>query len=382
MFIIKLKENKEQPILSGHPWIFAGAIDKVDSFSDNYLCRVIDSTGRFVCQGFYNPYSQISVRVLSLGKEAVDQKMFSSRIDKAIKLRRKIINEGTDFFRLVNSEGDRLPGLAADVYGKVIVLQFLCLGMDKFRNDIINIMENRFPEHVIHERSDAKSRKAESLDSQSGPIRGDLPEGDIKVEEDGAKYFVDARTGDRTGFYIEYRPVRKLLRDISKDKAVLDLFSYTGAFSVSAALGGASSVTSVDSSIPAHSMLTRNMELNAISNFTWKHFREDVSLFLSRGQEKYDLIVCDPPPYAKIEEYSRTYSLAMARLNPGGMMLVLASYASKFSITDMMKSLARATLTSGVTTRITGKLIQGPDYPYLPSHPEGEHVQGMVLSIE
>jgi len=154
MFIVRIKENKEQPILAGHPWIFAGAVDRVDSHSDKYTCRVLDSKGRFVCQGFYNPYSQIAVRVLTLGRDTIDKEMFAGRIDKAILLRQGIIPEATTCYRLINSEGDRLPGLVADRYGKVIVIQFLCLAMEKFRDDIIDLFKSRYPGYAIHERSD------------------------------------------------------------------------------------------------------------------------------------------------------------------------------------------------------------------------------------
>ncbi len=382
MFIVRIKENKEQPILAGHPWIFAGAVDKVDSHSDKYVCRVLDSTGRFVCQGFYNPYSQIAVRVITLGRDNIDKEMFEGRIDKAITFRKQTITGATTCYRIINSEGDRLPGLVADRYGDVIVLQFLCMAMEKFRDDIIDIFKSRFPGHTIHERSDAKSRKAEGLDMQSGPISGTLPEGDLEVLEEGSRFFIDVKTGDRTGFYLEYRPIRSLLRSISKDKSVLDLFSYTGGFSLSASLSGASTVTSVDNSISAQSILKRNMEANSISSFVWHHQREDVSAFLSRESSQYDIVISDPPPFSRPEDYNNIFSQAMRRVKPGGVMLALTSYSPRFGIYELMKAISRAAGSCGLTARITGKLSQGPDYPYLPSHPEGEHVHGLIVNIE
>jgi len=382
MFIVKIKENKEQPILAGHPWIFAGAVDKVDSHSDKYICRVLDSTGRFVCQGFYNPYSQIAVRVITLGRENIDKKLFAARIEKAISFRRRIIPVTTNCYRIINSEGDRLPGLVADRYGDVIVVQFLCMAMDKFRDDIIDIFKSHYPGYTIHERSDVKSRKAEGLDMQSGPISGTLPEEDLEVLEDGSRIFIDVKTGDRTGFYLEYRPIRTLLRSISKGKSVLDLFSYTGGFSLSASLAGASTVTSVDNSISAQSILKRNMEANSISSFVWHHQREDVPAFLSRESSQYDIVICDPPPFSRPEDYNSIFSKAMKRVKPGGMMFALTSYSPRFGIYELMKAISRAEGSCGLSARITGKLCQGPDYPYLPSHPEGEHVHGLIVNIE
>ena len=382
MFIIRIKENKEQPILAGHPWIFAGAVDKVDSHSDKYICRVLDSTGRFVCQGFYNPYSQIAVRVITLGRDNIDKELFADRIDKAILFRKRIIPEATTCFRIINSEGDRLPGLVADRYGDVIVIQFLCMAMEKFRDDIIDIFKSRYPGYAIHERSDAKSRKAEGLDLQSGPISGTLPDGDLEVQEEGSRIFIDVKTGDRTGFYLEYRPIRSLIRSISKGKSVLDLFSYTGGFGLSACLAGALSVTSVDSSISAQAILKRNMEANSISSFVWHHQREDVSAFLSRESSQYDIVICDPPPFSRPEDYNNIFSQAMSRVKSGGMMFALTSYSPRFGIYELMKALARAAGSCGLTARIAGKLSQGPDYPYLPSHPEGEHVHGLIINIE
>ena len=382
MFIIRIKENKEQPILAGHPWIFAGAIDKVDSHSDKYTCRVLDSKGRFVCQGFYNPYSQIAVRVLTLGRDNIDKEMFAKRIDKAILFRKSIIPEATTCYRLINAEGDRLPGLVADRYGNVIVIQFLCMAMEKFRDDIIDLIIARYPGYAIHERSDAKSRKAEGLDMQAGPISGILPEGDLEVLEEGSRIFIDVKTGDRTGYYLEYRPIRSFIRSVSKGKSMLDLFSYTGGFALSACLAGALSVTSVDSSIPAQAILKRNMEANSISSFVWHHQRDDVAAFLSRDTSLYDIVICDPPPFSKPEDYNNIFSLAMSRVKSGGMMLALTSYSSRFGIYELMKATAKAAISCGLTAKVVGKLSQGPDYPYLPSHPEGEHMHGLILNIE
>jgi 23S rRNA (cytosine1962-C5)-methyltransferase len=382
MFIVKIKENKEQPILAGHPWIFAGAIDRVDSHSEKYLCRVLDSKGRFVCQGFYNPYSQIAVRVLSLGRDNIDRDMFANRIDKAILFRKHIIPEATNCYRLINAEGDRLPGLVADRYGDVIVIQFLCMAMDKFRDDIIDLFAARYPGYAIHERSDAKSRKAEGLDMQSGPISGTLPEGDLEVLEEGRRVLIDVKTGDRTGYYLEYRPIRSFVGSVSKGKSVLDLFSYTGGFALSACLAGASSVTSVDSSMPAQAIVKRNMEINSISSFVWHHQREDVSALLSRETSLYDIVICDPPPFSRPEDYNNIFSLAMSRVESGGMMLALTSYSPRFGVYELMKATAKAACSFGLTARVAGKLSQGPDYPYMASHPEGEHVHGLILNIE
>lgn len=382
MIIVRLQERKETPILNGHPWVFAGAIDKVDGAHDRHLCRVLNAQGHFVCQGFYNPYSQIAVRVLTMGKEKIGPEILRERIQRAAAMRQRVVPADTTCYRLVNAEGDGLPGLVVDRYGAVMVLQFLCLGMQAFKDDVVAILRKLYPDLIMHERSDAKSRKAEGLTSQTGPLVGVLPEGDIEVQEQDIALAVDVKTGDRTGFYMDHRANRDKLRRCAAGKTVLDLFAYSGGFALNALKGGARSVLTVDASAPAQALLKRNMELNGVSPFIWKHAKDDCLNYLNRETETFDIVVCDPPPFAKAEDYTKINTLAMARLKPGGLLFSCASYATRFAETELLKTINRAAMQLKRHAAIIDGLHQAPDYPYLAAHPEGRHMHGFIAYVD
>ncbi len=385
MLIIQLKPKKEFPVIKGHPWIFSGAVDNVQGSPDAKpcLCRVIDSSGKFVCQGFYSPFAQIAVRVLTSTKDRIDREFFRQRISRAIELRRHVIGKDTTCYRLVHGEGDGIPGLIADIYRDVIVLQFLCAGMEEFKEEVVGIFSDRYPESVIHERSDVKSRNAEGLRPLSGPLHGELNSGEIEVLESGIPFVVDVLTGERTGFFLDHRHNRQRFGSMASGKDVLDLFSYTGAFSVYALEGGARSVVSVDNSSPAQALLKKNMEINQIKPFVWKHIRDDVVRFLSDDHAAYDLIVCDPPSSSKdFEEYTKINALAMARLKPGGILFTTGLTHSQFNATDLVKAVNWASEKASRNVRILEPLYQSSDFPVLPSHMQGAHLCGYILYVE
>ena len=384
MLIIQLKQKKELPMLKGHPWIFSGAVDKVQGSTDNKsLCRVIDAKGRFVCQGFYSPFSQIAVRVLSRGKEPIDKAFFRKRISRSLELRKGIIPEHTTCYRLIHGEGDGIPGLVVDIYGNVLVMQFLCAGIEEFKDEIVDIFRGIYPDSIIHERSDVKSRNSEGLRPISGPLYGDLSNGEIEVLESGHSFVVDVLTGERTGFYLDRRSSRERLKSMAQGKDMLDLFSYTGAFSVYALAGGAKSVVSVDNSSPAQALLRKNMEINQTRQFAWKHVRDDAYRFLSEDRTTYDLIVCDPASFIRdFEEYTKINTLVMERLNPGGILFSIASLSSQFTHVDLLKALTRASEKVSRSARILEPLYQSPDFPVLPSHAQGTHLCGFIVYVE
>jgi len=385
MLIIQLKPKKEFPVIKGHPWVFSGAVDNVQGTPDAKpgLCRVIDSSGKFVCQGLYSPFSQIAVRVLTCTKESVDREFFRQRIIRSIELRKQIVSENTTCFRLVHSEGDRIPGLIVDIYNDVLVMQFLCAGIEDFKDEVVGIFRDIYPGCVIHERSDMKSRNGEGLRPLSGPLHGELSIGEIKVLEAGIPFLVDVLTGDKTGFYLDHRHNRERFGSMAAGKDVLDLFSYTGAFSIYAIQGGAKSVVSVDNSSPAQALLKKNMEINQIKPFVWKHVRDDVVRFLSNDRAKYDLIACDPPSFSRdFEEYMKINALAMARLKPGGLLFTTGLIHSQFNASDMIKAINWASEKASRNARILEPLYQAPDFPILASHIQGAHLCGYILCVE
>jgi 23S rRNA (cytosine1962-C5)-methyltransferase len=383
MLIVKLKPRKEIPVFHGHPWIYSGAVEKVQGTpEEERICRVLDSRGLFICQGLYNPLSQIAVRVLTLGKEAIDRKFFDARIKNAIDLRNRVINPDTTCYRLINAEGDLLPGLVVDRYDDVLVIQFINPGMEDFKTDFVEILHNHFPSHVIFERSDTRQRASEGLRPVSGMLYGQKSSSDLQVLEHGMPFLVDIFTGDRSGFYLDQREIRQQAMVYSHDADVLDLFCYTGAFSLYALKGGARSVVSVDSSAPAQALLKKNMEIHKVKPFVWRHNKDDIFRFLNDDQANYDLVICDPPAFNKeYDEHMKVTSLAMARVKPGGFLFSLAQVTSQFSPVDLLKVISRSAKELSRKARIIETLAQSPDFPFLPSHLQGMHLTGFVVHV-
>ncbi|HQH99647.1 MAG TPA: class I SAM-dependent rRNA methyltransferase [Deltaproteobacteria bacterium] len=381
MLIVRLKPKKEIPVIKGHPWIFSGAVDKVQGTpEEGSLCRVIDSKGRFVCQGFYSPFSQIAVRVLTRGKETVDRAFFSQRVHQAARLRNSVIPADTTCYRLVHGEGDGIPGLVVDFYEKALVLQSLITGIEEIKSDIVSILEGLFPDFPIHERSDVKARSGEGLRPLSGPLKGSLAEGAIIVHEMGIPFYVDVLTGERTGFYLDHRRNRARLQSMASGKDVLDLFSYTGAYAVHALKGGAKSAVSVDSSSPALALAKRNMEINKITPFVWKIVRDDVLRFLQDDRSRYDIIVCDPPPFVKdIEDFEKILALVFEKLNPSGLIFATTYLGTQYTPLDFYRAVQVSSERASRNVKLIEPLYEGPDFPVLPTHPQGIHLFGHIL---
>jgi 23S rRNA (cytosine1962-C5)-methyltransferase len=381
MLIIRLNPKKDIPVAKGHPWIFSGAVDKIQgSPEEGSLCRVLDSRGKFLCQGFYNPFSQIAVRVLTRGKEPIDRAFFARRIARAVKMRSSLIPADTTCYRLVNGEGDLLPGLVVDFFDKVLVMQFLITGMDEIKNDIVSIFQELYPSCVIHERSDMKSRSAEGMRPLSGPLSGSLPEGAVPVLEMGIPFLVDVLTGERTGFYLEHRSNRIKLQQRASGKDVLDLFSYTGAYAIHALKGGAKSVVSVENSSPALALSKKNMEINKIPPFVWKIVRDDVFRFLQDDRGAYDIIVCDPPAYMKeADDFEKVLGMSLERLKPSGQIFATTYLGPQVTPLDFYRAVQESSERTSRAVRIIEPLYESPDFPIQPSHPQGVHLFGHIL---
>lgn len=384
MLIVRLKPGKEGPVLQGHPWIYSGAVDKVQGEPEKErLCRVLNARGQFVCQGMYNPVSQLAVRVLTMGKESIDKAFFHARVKNAIALRNAIIHGDTSCCRLINAEGDLMPGLVVDRYNDILVMQVITPGMEDIKGDLVDILRSEFPMCSIFERSDTRTRSNEGFRPVTGPLHGTTETHDLTVSEHGITFAVDILTGDKTGFYLEHRDTRQRIMVYARDREVLDLFSYTGSFSVCALKAGATSVTSIDSSAPAQVQVKRNMEINMIKPFTWRHLKEDTSRFLVDDKAFYDLVLCDAPAFGnEYEEHSRILQLAVARLKPGGVLFSLAPVTGQFGSADLLKAIHRASQGQFRTARVLETLSQSADFPFLPAHPQGMHQAGFVVYVE
>lgn len=384
MLIVRLKPAKEVPALQGHPWIYSGAVDKVQGEPDkDRFCRVLNARGQFVCQGMYNPVSQLAVRVLTLGKETLDKPFFHARIRNAIAMRTSVLPSDTTCCRLINAEGDLLPGLVVDRYNDILVMQVITPGMEDIKADLVDILRAELPGCSIFERSDTRTRSNEGFRPETGPLSGPVEPQDLTVKERGIDFAVDILTGDKTGFYLEHRDTRQRIMAYAGGREVLDLFSYTGSFSVCALKGGASAVTSVDSSAPAQVQLKRNMELHRVKPFVWRHHKDDVSRFLGDDRSLYDLVLCDAPAFGnEYEEHGRILQLATARLKPGGLLMALAPLTAQFSSADLIKAIHRASQAHSRTARVMETLSASADFPWLPAHPQGMHQAGYVVYVE
>jgi 23S rRNA (cytosine1962-C5)-methyltransferase len=266
---IKLKKGRSKSFLRKHPWIFSGAIDSVNNIEHNgETVEIFSSDGKLLGYGSYSFHSQISIRVLSFyPSEKIDTDLFRQRIESSIRLRNDIINKKTtNTYRLINGEGDFLPGLIVDIYNKYLICQFLSAGAEFWKKEIIDILSTSLDLEGIFERSDLDIRKKEGLNPIKGIIWGKEPPDLIEVIENGNKFLVDVKTGHKTGFYLDQRDNRNLLLQFSAGVEVLNCFSYTGGFSVYSLKGGANKVTNVDSSSEALNLAGKNISINGFDS--------------------------------------------------------------------------------------------------------------------
>jgi 23S rRNA (cytosine1962-C5)-methyltransferase len=386
---IILKEGKEKPLLRGHPWVFSGAVAKVEGeISPGEVGEVYSSSGEFLGMGHLNPHSQIIFRLLSKKKESLGVDFFKEKISQATFLREKGLRGKTDAFRLVNGEGDFLPGLVIDRYGEVLVLQCLTAGMDRLKGLLVELLGREFRAKSIYERSDLSTRQEEGLPETCGPLYGEEMEGRLEINEYGCQFKVDVKRGQKTGFYLDQRENRFLLQQISEGKRVLDCFSYSGAFSIHAGLGGANEITLIDSSAEVLELAEEHFELNHLKKVKKELIRGDAFEVLRNLKEKYDLIILDPPPFAKKKGHlpgaSRGYkdlNLQAFRLLKKEGLLFTFSCSHYMNWDLFQKVIFSAALDSGKKVQVLGRLGHPIDHPFNLSHPEGEYLRGMVLRV-
>jgi 23S rRNA (cytosine1962-C5)-methyltransferase len=414
---IRLKPGKDKPVRNGHPWIFSGAVAKVEGIVDlrDRLCTVYSVDGERLGVGYYNDKSTIRVRMLSadttvdtnvntttrptLPPLTFTAKDLHSRIRQSIDMRKRNgvlidnANSVTDSCRLVNSEGDFLPGLIVDKYGPGVCIQIGTAGMECWRDAIVDALSDIINPTFIYERSDTASREREGLPSSEGLIAGTLPE-TLAITENGVKYKADLRAGQKTGFFFDQRENRALLRRYAAGRNVCDCFSYSGGFAINAALGGAASVVAVDSSEDAGACLSENALLNDVSDKV-KFQKSDAFTFLrqlrSGGSDdmSIDLLILDPPKFAnhpsEVDRAARGYKeinlAALRALAPGGLLFTFScSGAVDPHLFRQIVFGAAADARRGV--QILHVLTAGPDHPVNIAHLEGEYLKGLVLRVQ
>ena len=391
---IILKKSADSFIKRKHPWIFSGALEKVDGNpSKGETVQIFTSEKKLVGLGSFSPSSQIRVRVWTFNpEEKIDEAFFRGKIDQAKSLREKILNVyTTNAYRIINSESDGLPGLIIDRYGEYIVCQFLSSGVEFFKEVITDILNDMFKPKGIYERSNVDVREKEGLKSAIGSLRGTEPEDLVEILENGFKFLVDIKEGHKTGFYLDQRDNRKLVSAFAKEKTVLNCFSYTGGFSVYALAFGAEKVTQVESSASALDLSLRNFELNNLNSSSVENINDDVFTVLRKFRDErktFDLIILDPPKFAEsasqIQKASRGYKdinlLAIKLLNPGGILFTF-SCSGHVSQELFQKIVSDAALDSGREVKIIKWLTQSSDHPVLTNFPEGFYLKGLVCSV-
>lgn len=385
--IIKLKSQHSKPVLSGHPWIFSGAVDKTESeLVDGALCRIVDEKGKFLAVGYYNSHSTIACRILSLHDIPIDREFLASRIVAAMNYRIKTACATRDAYRLINTEGDFLPGLIVDVYNGGLVLQISTTGMERLKDIIIETLTGLLNPPFIYERSDIPGRKLEGLPASAGLLHGKLPS-EIVIREHDCRFHIDIPKGHKTGWYLDQAENRLASRQFAEGDSVLNCFSYTGGFTVHALKAGAKAVVSVDSSAEANALCERNLDLNNLKG-KGEIITDDVFDYLRKGKEKFDLIILDPPPFAKnknaVPQAARGYKdinlLALKKLNPGG---VLLTFTCSQHIDDKLFSqiVFSAAADSGKEIRLIRKFGHPLDHPVNIAHREGYYLRGLALEI-
>ena len=389
---IVLKRGKEESLKRFHPWIFSGAI----AFADNNIeegetVRVLNADNEFIAIGHFQVGS-IAVRVLTFEDIDIDDRFWCERLTSALEMRRLTgiaDNPTNNTYRLVHGEGDNLPGLVIDCYGKTAVMQAHSVGMHRHRNviaqQLVRVMGDRI-EHVFYKSETTLPYKA-GLGQENGFIVGGC--NDNIAVENGLKFHVDWLRGQKTGFFVDQRENRCLLESYAKDKTVLSMFCYTGGFSFYAMRGGAKTVHSVDSSAKAIELTNANVELNFPDDNRHEAFCEDAFKFLDAADNKYDLIILDPPAFAKhraalhnaLKGYTRLNVKAFQRIRKGGILFTF-SCSQVVTKDNFRNAVFTAAAQAGRNVRILHQLHQPADHPINIYHPEGEYLKGLVLYVE
>ena len=385
---ITLRPGREKSLLRRHPWVFSGAVGTVAGDPrPGDTVDVVGADGGLLGRAAYSPVSQIRARMWTFGDEAVDDDLVGRRIVDAAARRAELLATGTDSARLVFSEADGVPGVIADRYGDTVVCQLTTAGAERWRDTVFDALAGLDGVRTVHERSDADARTREGLDARDGHVRGAPARVDLVAHEGRWRFAVDVAGGHKTGFYLDQRHTRGAIELLAPGRRVLNVFAYTGAFSVIAAGCGAASVSSVDSSGPALAIAARNAELNGVDvgelveADAFSHLRG-----LRDRARQYDLIVLDPPKLAatqgQLDKATRAYKdlnlLAVKLLAPGGVLLTFSCSAA-MTMELFQKVVAGAALDARRDVAIDDHLHQPSDHPIPLSFPEAEYLTGLVL---
>jgi 23S rRNA (cytosine1962-C5)-methyltransferase len=383
---IVLKPGREGPVRAGHPWIFSGAIASgLDGAEEGEPVRVVSARGTFVAAGYCHPRTSIAVRVLTWDDEPIAAALIGRRLDEALALRQTMLSPELRAYRVVNGEGDRLPGVVVDRYEDFLVMQLLTAGAARLRSELVAALIERFSPRGIFERSEGGVRNEEGIGGARGVVWGEEPPPRLVIEEAGARFLVDVLHGQKTGFFLDQRASRARVRQLASGRRVLNAFAYTGAFAIVAALGGANEIVSVDTSRPALALAEEawaENRLPAVGRFVVA----DVFDFLRAGAERWDLIVLDPPPFVRrrrdlqpgLRGYKDLNLQALRRLAPGGWLLT-CSCSQHLSRATFREVVAAAAADAGRPAVVVEETGHPPDHPVALAHSEGEYLKVLLL---
>ena len=389
---VYLKAGKEESLKRFHPWVFSGAIARIEGEpEEGEVVDVYTSKKEFIACGHFQ-IGSIAVRVLTFRQEEINRDFWKHRLEVALDLRRSlnlVDNPENNTYRLVHGEGDNLPGLIVDVYGQTAVMQAHSSGMHVYRMEIAEALSEVMGDivkHIYYKSETTLPFKAD-LGPENGFIKGGSPEN--VALENGLKFHVDWLKGQKTGFFVDQRENRHLLERYSKGRNVLNMFCYTGGFSFYAMRGGANLVHSVDSSAKAIDLTNQNVELNFPGDARHQAYAEDAFKYLDRMGDQYDLIILDPPAFAKhrdalrnaLRGYSKLNAKAFEKIKPGGILFTF-SCSQVVDKKDFRNAVFTAAAQSGRSVRILHQLTQPGDHPVNIYHPEGEYLKGLVLYVE
>jgi len=386
---LSLKRGKERMAGHRHPWIFAGAIQSEKGPEDAAIADLVDAEGNQIASGFYSRHSQIRLRALTFGAETLSAEVIAARVSASIARRRPIVDETTNAARVLHAEGDELSGIVVDRYDDILVVEIANRGAELLQPLIVDTLRKELAPRVVYFKNDLPARALERLPTEDAVWNGEdasvPPAVSTTILESGLKFRVDPAEGQKTGFFLDQRENRRLARTLASGRRVLNLFSYTGAFGVYAAAGGAASVTNVDVSAKAIELARENQALNAVEG---ELVVADAFQYVRSHRQRYDLVVCDPPAFAKsrgeVERAARGYKdvnlHALRLIEPGGFMMTF-SCSGHMSVDLFQKVIFAAALDAGRRVSFVRRLTAGPDHPVSMYCPEGEYLKGFLLEV-
>lgn len=384
---IYLRRGREQRVLGGHPWVFRSDIEREDGAADGLPVRVLTSAGRFLAMAVYNPRSQISLRILSRRDEPIDGAFIRGRVRRALDYRRRFADLNS--CRLIFAESDGLPAVIADKFGDVIVLQILCLGMERFKGDIVDALAQELSPRGIYERNDVPVRELEGLSQQTGLLFGEVPDR-VEMQENGVRFLVDVKEGQKTGFFLDQKENRAAIAPFVSGMRVLDCFTHTGSFALHAARYGAAEVTGVDISEHACACALENARLNGVEDRVRFECANAFDFLRAHqtAKEQYDVVILDPPAFTKTRSAVEGALRGYKEINLRGMKLTrdggffITCSCSQHVTPDLFRGmLMDAQKDARVQLRQIEWRTQGRDHPILLASPETQYLKCGIFQV-